>query len=47
MHAFNGSATSDTNFPNFMLNRRMQIEPQSDPPLFLAMIDFRIFYQES
>lgn len=32
--------------PNFIVSRRMGIEPQTQPPLFKAIIDVRICYQD-
>ena len=32
--------------PNLMLTRSMGIEPQTEPPLFKARIDYRILYWE-
>jgi len=32
--------------PNFLLNRSMTVEPQTDPPLFRARLDYRLLYQE-
>lgn len=31
---------------NFLMSRRMQVEPQVDPPLFKAIADVRIWYQD-
>ena len=51
MSTFNASALpwspeTLTQAPNFMMTRSMSIEPQTDPPLFKARIDYRILYQE-
>lgn len=32
--------------PNFLITRRMGIEPQTQPPLFKAMLDFKIWFQD-
>lgn len=41
-----GSPAILTHAPNLMLNRIMTVEPQTDPPLFKAQIDFDILYME-
>jgi hypothetical protein len=35
-----------TQSPNYIVGRRMSIEPQTDPPLFMAAIDVRICYRD-
>ena len=35
-----------TQSPNYVVGRRMSIEPQTDPPLFMAVIDVKIFYRD-
>lgn len=35
----------NTQSPNFLLNRRMEVEPNTSPPLFKAILDFKIYYQ--
>jgi uncharacterized protein DUF3168 len=32
--------------PNILITRRTGIEPQTQPPLFKAMLDFKIWYQD-
>lgn len=32
--------------PNFLITRRMSIEPQTQPPLFKAMLDFMCWYSD-
>lgn len=32
--------------PNFLITRRTGIEPQTQPPLFKAMLDFMCWYQD-
>jgi hypothetical protein len=32
--------------PNFLLNRRMLIDTEPNPPVFRASLDYRIYYQE-
>lgn len=34
------------NAPNYMLNRRMGVEPQTSPPLYKAIMDVRFFYRD-
>lgn len=31
--------------PNFLLSRRMQVDAETSPPLFMAILDYRIAYQ--
>lgn len=33
--------------PNFLIGRRMLVEPQTSPPLFKAILDYRIAYYDS
>lgn len=40
-------ATTPPHFPNFILNKRAGMEPQSDPPVYTEMFDVRIFNLES
>ena len=40
-------ATTPPHFPNFVLNKRASMEPQSDPPVYTEMFDVRIFNLES
>ena len=35
-----------TQAPNYVVGRRMGIEPQTDPPLFMSVIDVKIFYRD-
>jgi hypothetical protein len=35
-----------TQSPNYIVGRRMSIEPQTDPPLFMAVIDIKICYRD-
>lgn len=32
--------------PNYLLNRRMHVEPQTDPPLFKQILDVKIWYRD-
>lgn len=33
-------------YPNFILDERMGVEPQTNPPLFKAIIDAKIWFQD-
>jgi len=44
--SFNGQNAGLPNAPNFLMSRRMLVEPQVDPPLFKAELDVRIWYQD-
>lgn len=51
MLTFNASTTPTSpevinQAPNFMLNRSLTVQPQTNPPLFWARMDWRILYQE-
>jgi Protein of unknown function (DUF3168) len=35
-----------TQAPNFLITRRMGIEPQTEPPLFKVLLDFKCWYQD-
>ena len=34
------------NAPNFVLNQRMDVEPQTSPPLFKTVMDVRFFFED-
>lgn len=34
------------NAPNFVLSQRMDVEPQTDPPLFKTVMDVRFFFED-
>jgi hypothetical protein len=34
------------NAPNFLLTRRMGVEPQTQPPLYFEMLDFKLWYSD-
>jgi hypothetical protein len=40
------SPATINNAPNFLLTRRMSIEPQTQPPLFKALLDFKCWYSD-
>lgn len=51
LNAFNAYAlpTSPsvvTQTPSYVLNRRHTVEPQTDPPLFKAIFDIKVWYQD-
>lgn len=36
-----------TQAPNFLLSRRMQVEPGTQPPIFKAILDVKLWYRDS
>lgn len=43
---FTSPATTPLQFPNMVLNERISVYPQTQPPLFLGILDARIFNRE-
>lgn len=43
---FDSPPTSPTRHPNFVLNQRAGMEPKPDPPVYVEMLDVRIFNLE-
>jgi hypothetical protein len=45
-YALPASPDTFTQAPSFLLNQRMLVEPQTQPPLFKAELDISVFYQD-
>jgi hypothetical protein len=45
--SFSAYGSPPTGSPTFMLNRRMSIEPQTQPPLFKQQLDILFWYSDS
>jgi hypothetical protein len=43
---FTSPPTTPTQFPNMVLNERLSLYPQTQPPLFLGILEARIFNRE-
>lgn len=40
-------ALSPNGFPNFLMNQRMMIEPQTNPPLYKTILDLKIWFRDN
>ena len=45
--SFSAFGSPPTGSPTFLLNRRMGIEPQTQPPLFKQILDILFWYQDN
>lgn len=45
--SFSAYGSPPTGSPTFMLNRRMELEPQTQPPLFKQVLDLLFWYQDT
>ena len=45
--SFSAFGSPPTGSPTFMLNRRMGIDPQTQPPLFMQTLDLLFWYQDT
>jgi hypothetical protein len=45
--SFSAFGSPPTGSPTFVLNRRMWIDPQTQPPLFMQIMDILFWYQDT